>query len=209
MAASTKPPDTCITGSEMPKNLMIAAPAISISIRNTDVLMATRLASRRYTVGGAGPINPRKTSASPSGLISGSNAENESPKNASRAFMTWQSSRNTRPTGFQRNAGGMTIDLSDSPCVAKLDVNTPVVPGALCVLEIHEHALHGLDHEVQACANRRIDVLVERAGPSPFNAAAPENSLAPHRSLNDRRSSTFDRGHKRREVLTEPRAAKG
>jgi len=32
------------------------------------------------------------------------------------------------------------IDLSDSPSVAKLHVHTPVVPGALCLLEIHEHA---------------------------------------------------------------------
>src|SRR3954468_6597404 len=40
----------------------------------------------------------------------------------------------------------------DSPCVAKLQIHAAVVPDALCVLQIHHHALHGLEHEVDAAA---------------------------------------------------------
>ena len=56
----------------------------------------------------------------------------------------------------------IAMALSGSPRIAKLQVKTPVVPGALCVLEIHQHALHGLDHEVQTRSNRRIYIAVQR-----------------------------------------------
>ena len=80
--------------------------------------------------------------------------------------------------------------IAGSPCVAKLQIDAAVVPDALCVLEIHDHALHGFEHEVHAPPDGRIRLRSSGTGASPYNSAAPPNSVAPHRGLNDRRSST-------------------
>ncbi len=61
-------------------------------------------------------------------------------------------------------ADALTVNPIDSPCVAKLQIDTAAVPDPLCVLEIHEHALRGFDHEVQAGSDGRIDAAVERDG---------------------------------------------
>jgi hypothetical protein len=62
----------------------------------------------------------------------------------------------------------MTIELSDSRCIAKLQIKTPV-PGALRVLEIHERALHGLDHEVQTAPIVGYKLRSSGTGASPYN----------------------------------------
>src|SRR5580693_6163790 len=58
-------------GSEIPKKLRMVAPSTSIIARKIMLLMAILRASERKTCGGASPTSPRKTSADPSGLISG------------------------------------------------------------------------------------------------------------------------------------------
>ena len=35
----------------------------------------------------------------------------------------------------------MFVDLADSPCVAKLQIDSPAVSDALCILAIHDHVL--------------------------------------------------------------------
>ncbi len=45
--ASTSPPESCMTGREIPKNLSSAVPSSSITIRKRVVLIAIRLASDR------------------------------------------------------------------------------------------------------------------------------------------------------------------
>jgi hypothetical protein len=70
---------------------------------------------------------------------------------------------------FQRPLGALAADALTvnpiySPCVAKLQIDAATVPDPFCVLEIHEHALRGFDHEVQAGSDGRIDAAVERDG---------------------------------------------
>src|ERR1700675_1507142 len=78
IAAKTKPPATCTTGREIPKNANKAAPISSTTSRNRVVLIAILRARVRNTSGGATPTNPRNTSADPKGLIRGSRALNPS-----------------------------------------------------------------------------------------------------------------------------------
>jgi hypothetical protein len=61
-----------------------------------------------------------------------------------------------------RSAQHTLVDVAESPRVAKLEIDTAAVLGPLCVLEIHEHALRGFDHEVQASSDGRMDTAVER-----------------------------------------------
>src|ERR1039458_7642545 len=56
----------------MPKKLRMIPPATSKTPRKTMLLTAMRQASERRTFAGASPTSPRKTSAEPRGLISGS-----------------------------------------------------------------------------------------------------------------------------------------
>jgi len=56
------------------------------------------------------------------------------------------------------------VDLADSPCVAKLQIDSPAVSNALCMLAIHEHVLRRSDHEVQARPDGRIRAAIERDG---------------------------------------------
>ena len=76
MATITIPPETCTIGSEMPKKCRITVPSSSMITRKMTLLIAIFRASERYVSAGASPTRPRKTSAVPSGLMSGSSALN-------------------------------------------------------------------------------------------------------------------------------------
>jgi hypothetical protein len=84
MAATTMPPENWTMGREIPKKLRMAAPVTSKTPRKMMLLMAMRRASERRSLGGASPTRPRKTSAEPSGLISGRSTLNAMRK----AFQT-------------------------------------------------------------------------------------------------------------------------
>src|ERR1700757_3621621 len=96
MVASTSPPATCTTGSEIPKNASNAVPTSSTTIRKSVVQTAIFPAKVRKTEAGASPTNPRNTSADPKGLIRGKSALKARPKNF-RSDVTLAIERNSIP----------------------------------------------------------------------------------------------------------------
>ena len=71
MLASTRPPATCTTGSEIPKNSSRPVPTNSITSMKMVVLIAILRARSRNTDSGASPTKPKNTNADPRGLTSG------------------------------------------------------------------------------------------------------------------------------------------